>query len=1053
MILNILTFTLVILLPGVCVLWLLNIEWFKKWELQAGGSIWLVVPTSLAISTSLVSIFGWTGYYLHWSFYEVRFVFIGFLILLSLASVIKLWQKRQNFKISISDLRIKNFSYKSWEFVVFVFIVVVLILAIYGGTWFSHTADSFNHMAAVRSLIKYDNPVPMQIHWDIPVTGMDPTFGTWHLTLAIWASLISMDLTTMWLLATIMITPLIIVTFVALAVELTHSKFAAFMAGLLYVIIDLSGDFRVSAQSNRMGQIVFWLIFIYLILAVDSYSKNDNRSGLIFTSFSALFAWSSSAIHLQYGPALFGIAIPTLLILIIFNLKKKYQKGSNQIGTKISSWKAILGVGLVVITAAMVSFAVRSLYTINDRYPIIAQQSQELQQINPILYIIDDMATWFSKGDSFIAIATILSLCLIYFVVKGDSRATIIAVCSILVPSFVILTTLFLGRGGLLFATFDRLVLLTPPFLIIGWTWVMAIVVEPLSGHQYLLQLPKKTLLFFSLLITGISISPIYEQITNPQAGIISLYSPESKYIFRLNVSKEKSLVKTRPDAIQFLETIPDDARIMADERTGYEMMGLTGKLFIRLPSQHTPLQEKNFNDLADQDVIDFTSGLLNNSQMVEILLQQKVSYVYVDHEIHEGPKLWDRLDSLAILDEIGSGENWRVYQFVPDNAEAFVLLDEQIRNTTDFPEKMALYRELEKYYSDHDRYVRVLSRAFPVDPSLVYDFVKEGQNFHLTREAGDAYNFIINLNDARVVSEEKNSVYRTAYIINGEPRGVIFQHPTSQLIYQVNIPQNGQLDFSIALDPAVWEVGKGDGVEFIITLEHGNQNMRIFDEYIDPKNVSKDRRWFDYSINLSAYSGKNVQIIFETRPGLLNNTHFDWASWGEPRIRREVEYDLLKNWQELSIQSVSPENVLQHPLILNGEKRNIMFQHPVSTVTANVHIPSNSELHFGIGLDPEALKFHRSDGIEFNVYIKDLKIGEEKFQVYSRYLNPDDSQFSPTWQDVVLDLSKFAGDDVEIIFETLPGPTNDVNYDWGGWSSPVIVAKTNSVNDIGLGK
>lgn len=154
-----------------------------------------------------------------------------------------------------------------------------------------------------------------------------------------------------------------------------------------------------------------------------------------------------------------------------------------------------------------------------------------------------------------------------------------------------------------------------------------------------------------------------------------------------------------------------------------------------------------------------------------------------------------------------------------------------------------------------------------------------------------------------------------------------------------------------------------------------------------------------------------------------------------------------------MTIQSDSSEKVIQRPLTLNGEKRNIIFQHPTSRVTARVHIPYDSELHFGIGLDPEALKFHRSDGIEFNVYIKDQKIGEDELQLYSRYLNPDDPQFSPTWQDAILDLSNYAGDDVEIIFETLPGPINDINYDWGGWSSPVIVAKTSSENNISLGR
>ena len=41
------------------------------------------------------------------------------------------------------------------------------------------------------------------------------------------------------------------------------------------------------------------------------------------------------------------------------------------------------------------------------------------------------------------------------------------------------------------------------------------------------------------------------------------------------------------------------------------------------------------------------------------------------------------------------------------------------------------------------------------------------------------------------------------------------------------------------------------------------------------------------------------------------------------------------------------------------------------------------------------------------------------------------------------VDLSHFGGQSVEIIFEALPGPAGDVAYDWGGWSTPVLVDET----------
>ncbi len=1040
MIINVFTFFVVVLLPGACILWLLNLNWFKKWELQAGGSLWLAVPTSLAISTSLVSILGWTGYYLRLSFYEVRFFFISILLLLSLASLIKLWHKRQDIKISISDLRIKNFSYKSWEFVVFVFIVVVLILAIYGGTWFSHTADSFNHMAAVRSLIKYNNPLPMQIHWDVPVSGMDPTFGTWHLTLAIWASLTGMDMTTMWLLATIMIAPLIIVTFVALAVELTHSKFAAFMAGLLYVIIDLSGDFRVSAQSNRMGQIVFWLIFIYLILAVDSYSKNDNRSGLIFTSFSALFAWSSSAVHLQYGPALIGIIVPTILLSVLISVynKSRINRGSGKIGEY--SWQAISGVGGVLLLGASFSFIIRSSFALAEKNPVLTQQSLSITGEKPFALIYEDLNIWFSRGDLFIIIASILSLAMVYFAIKGNLGAVFVFISSILVPVYVTITTLFFGRGGLLFSTFYRLILLTPPLLVIGWAWALAIAFKYILSQRLRILTLSNLKFLAACLAVVLSVIPIYSQITNPKGGVISIYSRSSNYKFKLRTSQDSSLLSTRQDAIQSLYSVPDDARILADERTGYEMMGLTGKYFFRLPSQHTPLQEKDFNNEAYWDVLDFTSGESDKRQMVEILTRQQVSYVYVDKEKYQGPMIWEQLDSMAILDEVGSGENWRLYQFDPQSADEYLILDDQINQASNFLEKLELNRKLEAYFSDHDRYVRELMRSFPLDASVVYDFVQEGQNYLRPREAGTTYNFLLNLDKAKIKKTDKNNVKRTAFIIYGDTRGVIFQHPRSQILYTVNVPQDSRLDFSIALDPAVWEMGLGDGVEFRIAINNFTQKRLVFNEYIDPKNLRSDRRWFHYSLDLSFYSGQTVEIIFETLPGPHNSSRFDWAGWGEPSIRYNSVNNLISEWDTLTIENIDGAEVKKTVLQINGDKRYLMFQHPISRVSTKVYIPPQAELHFGLAMDPDVWENGKSDGVLYRIFIEDSRTPGVTSNVFDYFLSPGNPGIQQDWLDFALNLAAFGGREVNIIFETSPGPNNDPSYDWGGWSTPYIV-------------
>jgi len=1033
-------FFVIALLPGICILWLINHKWYFQWELHAGGSIWHITPTALALSISLISILGWAGYYLKWSFVGVRLAFIILLSLLLLASLYKLWRNRQKFKSKGFNFRNNPFFYKSYEFLIFILIVVVFILAIYGGTWFSHTADSFNHIAAVRSLIKFNNPVPMQIHWMVPVTGMDPTFGTWHLTLAIWASISSMDLSTMWLLATILVAPIILMAFILLALEFSHSKIAALIAGIFYVILEVSGDFRVSAQPNRMGQIILWLVFIYLILGINSFSQKDNKKGLTYTLLAVLFAWTSSAIHLQYGPALVGIVVPTIIFSIFFSLFKKYRSNRGSVNNGEYSWKANMGVGLVILLGALLSFGIRSSFALTEKNPVLTQQSLTVIEENPFTLIYEDLNIWFARGDLFIVIASVLSLAMIYFAIKGNLGAVFVFISSILVPIYVTITTLFIGRGGLLFSTFYRLILLTPPLLIIGWAWALAIAFKFIFSQRLNIQ----TLFNLKFLVAGMtvifSIIPIYSQITNPEGGVISIYSRSSNYKFNLRTSQESSLLTTRQDAIQSINSIPDDARILADERTGYEMMGLTGKYFIRLPSQHTPLQEKNFNNEAYQDVLDFTSGETDKRQMIEILARQQVSYVYVDKDKYQGPMIWERLDSLAILDEVGSGENWRLYKFDSQLAQDYLSLDEKINKTTNFNEKLELYRELEAYYSKHDRYVRELTRAFPLDASTVYDFVQEGQNYIRPRAAGASYSFLLNMDDAQRNTSDENSIYRSAFIIEGDPRGVIFQHPSSELVYTVTVPQDSRLDFSIALDPAVWEVGLGDGVEFRIAIKYNQQNRLVFDEYIDPKNLRADRRWLNYSIDLSFYGGQTVEIIFETLPGPQNSSRFDWAGWGEPYIRYDSVNDLISDWDTLTIEDFDNVEVKKALFQINGDKRHLLFQHPISRVSTKVNIPSQAELLFGLALDPEVWENGKSDGILYRIFIEDPQNPDTTNKVFEYFLSPGKPDEKQNWLDFSVNLSTYGGREVKIVFETSPGPDNNSAYDWGGWSTPTIV-------------
>jgi hypothetical protein len=135
---------------------------------------------------------------------------------------------------------------------------------------------------------------------------------------------------------------------------------------------------------------------------------------------------------------------------------------------------------------------------------------------------------------------------------------------------------------------------------------------------------------------------------------------------------------------------------------------------------------------------------------------------------------------------------------------------------------------------------------------------------------------------------------------INGITKKILFAHAPTRIDYALRVPEKTSLEFSIGLVPGSWAPDKGDGVLFEITLQEGGREKKIFSEYIDPKNRAQDRKWFDYSIDLSRYAGREVVLGLITSPG--KNNAFDWSAWGDLCLKSQKENTRLVYNQEAKI-------------------------------------------------------------------------------------------------------------------------------------------------------
>ena len=137
--------------------------------------------------------------------------------------------------------------------------------------------------------------------------------------------------------------------------------------------------------------------------------------------------------------------------------------------------------------------------------------------------------------------------------------------------------------------------------------------------------------------------------------------------------------------------------------------------------------------------------------------------------------------------------------------------------------------------------------------------------------------------------TEKKAEMFKVApQTIAGETKPAVFTHAASRLIFKdVTIPDGGRLRMFIAVHENAWTQDGSDGVLFRFGVDDGHYD-ELLNQHVDPRHNANDRGWLPVDIDLSAYAGQTVKLIFNTNtnlPGREVNTAFDQAIWGEPAI------------------------------------------------------------------------------------------------------------------------------------------------------------------------
>ncbi len=140
------------------------------------------------------------------------------------------------------------------------------VLAAVEGPYMAFTADTFYHMAAVRSLLERGTALVTDPIYGTATTAGDPAAGTWHTMVALWSGLTSADPVWLWGGLNVVVAGLLALAFWALARRVSGSSRAATVAAAAWIVFAQFADMRMAAFP-KVG--TFAVVFIVLAILID----------------------------------------------------------------------------------------------------------------------------------------------------------------------------------------------------------------------------------------------------------------------------------------------------------------------------------------------------------------------------------------------------------------------------------------------------------------------------------------------------------------------------------------------------------------------------------------------------------------------------------------------------------------------------------------------------------------------------------------------------------------------------------------------------------------
>jgi hypothetical protein len=154
------------------------------------------------------------------------------------------------------------------------------------------------------------------------------------------------------------------------------------------------------------------------------------------------------------------------------------------------------------------------------------------------------------------------------------------------------------------------------------------------------------------------------------------------------------------------------------------------------------------------------------------------------------------------------------------------------------------------------------------------------------------------------------------------------------------------------------------------------------------------------------------------------------------------IAFDLVELLPNAKDRRPAPEVFSVVDATLAGKRERAILTKQPSRIKYNVTVPDEAWLKFSLGLLEESWTT-QGDGVLFQVLVVS---GAENTELLSQVVNPYGNPGDRGWQPLVLDLSQFAGENVDLVFNTYASPPPNTERDRNGdaalWGAPRIVIR-----------